>query len=120
MMAAVAGAVLCRAQLDPDRSLVWSVVYGQDLKDAGLAYEDSEGLIDLMRVAQEAEVACLLKRVSEDDTRGSLRSRGVVDVAAVAVALGGGGHHNAAGFTVAAPPEETMRLVMAELDRLVG
>lgn len=116
----VASAVTGRARLDRERSLVWSVLTADDLKEAGVAYEDAEGLIDLLRLPQEAEVACLLKRLTPDVTRGSLRSRGTVDVAAVAVALGGGGHHNAAGFTVAADPEETLRRVMTELDRRSG
>jgi phosphoesterase RecJ-like protein len=116
----LAATVLGRARLDPDRALVWSVVTKQDLEEAEVAYEDAEGLIDLLRLPEEAEVACLLKRLTDDATRGSLRSRGAVDVSAVAVALGGGGHHNASGFTVAADPEETLGRVLAELDRLRG
>ena len=46
-------------------------------------------------------MALLLRQLDPATTKGSLRSRGRVDVAAVASALGGGGHHNAAGFTAA-------------------
>ena len=94
----VAGAVLGRAQLDESRGLVWSVLYPEDLESAGIDLEHAEGLIDLVRVAQEAGVACLLK-VVDGVTKGSLRSRGEVDVAAIAQTFGGGGHHNASGFT---------------------
>jgi len=111
----VAGAVLERAVLDRDTALVWSVLYEEDLAAAGIDHEDAEALIDLIRIAEEAEVACLLKEVEEGVTKGSLRSRGRVDVAAVAAALGGGGHHNAAGFTYEADPERVIELVRRRL-----
>lgn len=107
----VVSAVTGRAVLERSRSLVWSVLYDADLKDAGIGSEDADALIDEIRIAREAEVACLLKQVGPSETKGSLRSRGLVDVAAVAEALGGGGHHNAAGFTCAVPPEEAIELV---------
>ncbi len=37
--------------------------------------------------------------------KGSLRSRGLIDVNAIAGAFGGGGHHNAAGFTTTDAPQ---------------
>ncbi len=111
----VASAVMGRAVLDRDRSLVWSVLYRKDLEDAGIGPEDAESLIDLIRIAEEAQVTCLLKEVEPGLTKGSLRSRGAVDVAAVAMALGGGGHHNASGFVVKGAPEAVIDLVLRHL-----
>jgi phosphoesterase RecJ-like protein len=62
-------------------------------------------------MAAEAGVACLLKETAEGVLKGSLRSRGVVDVNAIAGALGGGGHHNAAGFTIEGSPEQAIARV---------
>lgn len=111
----VAGAVLSRARLDVDRSLVWSILEREDLEAAGIGVEATDGLIDLIRVSEEADVACLLKRLEPGVTKGSLRSRGRVDVAAIAAELGGGGHHNAAGFTHAAQPEEVVDFILSRL-----
>jgi phosphoesterase RecJ-like protein len=47
----------------------------------------------------------------------SLRSKGAVDVSAVAVALGGGGHRLAAGFTGHGRAEDVIGLVREQLDR---
>jgi bifunctional oligoribonuclease and PAP phosphatase NrnA len=94
----VAGAVLARAQLDRDRKLVWSVLTREDLANEELKYEDADGLIDLIRIAEESDVACLLREIGTTTYKGSLRSRGRVDVSAIAGLFGGGGHHNAAGF----------------------
>ena len=96
---AVLGAVLARAVLDTDAGLVWSVMRRDDLTHAGIGYQDADGLIDVLRIAREADVACLLKEMEPGVLKGSLRSRGRVDVNAIAARFGGGGHHNAAGFT---------------------
>jgi phosphoesterase RecJ-like protein len=111
----VAGAVLARARLDPSRRLVWSVLYRGDVAAAGIGYEDTDGLIDLVRLAAEAEVACLLKEAEPGVMKASLRSRGEVDVNAVAARFGGGGHHNAAGFTMEGSPETVIDRVREAL-----
>ncbi len=111
----VAGAVMSRARLEPELRLVWSSLTIADLDDAGIGYEAADGLIDLIRIAEEAQVACLLREVGPGRTKGSLRSRGAVDVGAVALSLGGGGHHNAAGFTVEATIEEAIARIREAL-----
>lgn len=93
---AVSGAVLSRAHLE--EGLVWSVLYLADQARAGVGAEDLDLLIDGLRVTREAEVAVLVKE-EENGWKVSLRSRGGVDVGALAAACGGGGHHNAAGFS---------------------
>ena len=101
----VAGAVLGRARLDTRRGVVWSVLYLDDLRAADLDGEDTDLLIDLVRLPREAGVAMLIRETSAAQVRVSLRSRGKVDVGALAASLGGGGHHNAAGFSFrGAPP----------------
>lgn len=94
---AVAGAVLSRARLDRRRGVVWSVLHAEDLEAASLNSEDTELLIDLVRLPREAGVAMLIREAEVGHVRVSLRSRGTVDVGAIAAALGGGGHHNASG-----------------------
>jgi phosphoesterase RecJ-like protein len=111
----VAGAVLGRAELDPLRRLVWSTMTIDDLVEAGVAYQDTDGLIDILRIADESDVACLMKQVEANVWKGSLRSRGRVDVAAIAGRFGGGGHHNAAGFTHRGSPDDAIRLVWEAL-----
>ncbi len=111
----VAGAVLSRSQLVGDKRLVWSYMTTADLVAGGVAYQDTDGLIDILRIAQESDVACLLKQVGDGVWKGSLRSRGRVDVAAIASGFGGGGHHNAAGFTVEGTPQQAIDRVTAAM-----
>ncbi len=108
----VAAAVLARAELVGDVGLVWSALYQSDLAAAGIGLADTDSLIDLVRLPIEASAALMLKEHAPGIFKGSLRSRGQVDVGSVAVALGGGGHHNAAGFTFEGAPEDAVRTVV--------
>lgn len=81
--------------------LVWTVVPALERQQAGLAFDLVEPVIDSVRKAEEAEVACVVKEDDAGHLRVSLRSKGHVDVSQVAAALGGGGHRYAAGFTSA-------------------
>lgn len=111
-----AGAVLGRAQLDSERRLVWSVLTEQDLEESGITHSDTDPLIDSLRTAVESDVALLVKEMDGGRVKGSLRSRGRVDVGAIAVELGGGGHHNAAGFTLEGNADEAVEAVRSRLD----
>lgn len=110
---AVVSRVLGGAQLEADSGLVWAVLRQKDISDAGIGWESVDQLIDLVRLAREAGVACLLKEIQPGVLKGSLRSRGEVDVAAIAASFGGGGHRNAAGFT-------SDLTVEATIDQIVG
>lgn len=114
---AVVSAVLGRATLDEALKLVATTLHGTDLEEAGIRYEDTDGLIDLVRLASESDVALLIKELEPNDLMASLRSRGDIDVAAIARAFGGGGHHNAAGFSFEGSPGEALEKVKAELSK---
>lgn len=111
----VVAAVAERAQLDLDARFTWSVMYPKDLESAGISKTDVEPLIDLIRLPRESDVAVLFKVTEDETVRGSLRSRGRVDVGSIAADLGGGGHHNAAGFTYTGTVEEAVAEVRRRL-----
>ncbi|HEX2153503.1 MAG TPA: bifunctional oligoribonuclease/PAP phosphatase NrnA [Acidimicrobiia bacterium] len=111
----VASAVAGRAVLESDLSFTWSAVYPDDLEDAGIGRSDIDALIDLVRLPEEAEVAALIKVLDEKTVKGSLRSRGSVDVGSIAADLGGGGHHNASGFTFSGDAAEAVAAIRERL-----
>lgn len=61
--------------------------------------ETTEGLIDLIRVIDSADVAFLITEKEKKVCRVSMRSKGV-EVSSIAKRLGGGGHIRAAGCTI--------------------
>ena len=104
--------------------LIWTHVSAAHLKAADASVEEIEGIVDVIRVDRNHEVALVLKQDCAADPGGpkpeagaarwkvSVRSRGRVDVGAACTALGGGGHRLAAGFTAEGEPAEIVaRLV---------
>lgn len=107
------GRGLARAGFVAEVSLVHTHLTAEDLAlDAG---SSSVGLIDLLRTADAAAVALTLTPSPDGAWRGSLRSRGSVDVGRVAAALGGGGHRLAAGFDAVGTAEQVLGRVVALL-----
>lgn len=102
------GRVLDRVTLVPEARLVWTYLVRSDLAEAGVPIQETDDLIDLVRMAREADVAAVLKEQAAGGFKVSLRSRGDTDVAAVAEAFRGGGHRLAAGYTSKAGLEETV------------
>lgn len=112
----VAGRVMADARLDAERRFVWAVLRAEEVTAAGITMEDMDPLIDAVRVARESDVTALLKVLEDDRTKVSLRSRGRVDVSAIAEAFDGGGHHNAAGFTFHGGPDEAVEAIRSRLE----
>jgi phosphoesterase RecJ-like protein len=67
---------------------------------AGAGPEDTEEIVNVPRSIAGVEAVAYFKQWEEGTVRVSLRSRGDVDVRAVAESFGGGGHVNAAGCAV--------------------
>ena len=104
----VLGGILDSATLEPEAAggagAVWAVVDHACTRRA--APGDVESVVTELRGVREADVAVVCKEFRPGTWSVSLRSRGAVDVSAVAAALGGGGHHAAAGVTVAGTGDE--------------
>jgi len=112
----LAASALDKLELREDAGLVWTWVTTQDLERARVGLEDIEALIDLVRTADGADVAVVLKQQSDGRYRVSMRSKGASDVGAVATRFGGGGHALAAGFTSAdGDPRATIEEIVGAL-----
>ena len=111
------GRVLDRVTFVPEAGLVWTHLVRTDLEEAGVPIQETDDLIDLVRMAREADVAAVLKEQVDGGFKVSLRSRGDTDVAAVAETFGGGGHRLASGYTSKASLEES---VAGLIDALVA
>jgi bifunctional oligoribonuclease and PAP phosphatase NrnA len=105
-------AALGRAVLEPT-GLVHTTIPLEDVRR--FRPEEIDSVVDVLRTAQEAEVAAVLKQAGPALFVVSLRSTGTVDVAAVATALGGGGHRAAAGFTGEGTEQEVLAAIRAAL-----
>jgi phosphoesterase RecJ-like protein len=106
------GAVLSSTETALDGRVAISVLTESMKAGTGSTGEDIEGLAGYGRLVSGVEVALLL-REEDDKVRVSLRSKGSVDVNAVARRLGGGGHRSAAGVLLDGPLESARELLLA-------
>lgn len=91
------GSVLGSMQLDGTGRIAIVYLNHEMARAAGGTYEDTDGLINLPLTVKEIQAVVFFKQSEGDDYRISMRSKGEIDVGAIAKEFGGGGHRNAAG-----------------------
>jgi phosphoesterase RecJ-like protein len=91
------GHVLNTMRLDSSGRVALLTMTNADGAATGATYDDTDGLINFPLGVKDIEAVAFFKEAGPDDWRVSLRSKGDVDVGALARAHGGGGHKNAAG-----------------------
>jgi bifunctional oligoribonuclease and PAP phosphatase NrnA len=87
----------------------------QMLLDCKASYEEADQLINIPLKSEDVRVSVFFKESLEGRLRCSLRSKGNINVADVAMQFGGGGHATAAGFKCREPLETTKRSVLEAL-----
>jgi len=108
------GRVLDRLTSFDEGRVVASTLLDADLAATGTQPPHSEGIIDLLAQAENAEVAILFKEAG-DTTRISVRTKpGGVDATVLTGLFGGGGHARAAGATVLLPVDQARDAVLVE------
>ena len=107
------GAALCR--LKREGNLAWLWVTNEDMERSNAAEDDCEGIVNSALSVAGVEAAVFLRELPDGHVRLSLRSKGHLNVAAIAERLGGGGHQNAAGCTIDGPLQKALNLILAEL-----
>ncbi len=114
------GRVLHRLESVDHGRVVWSTLTDADLEATGTTAAHSEGIIDLLSQADQAEVTIIFKEQGSA-TRISVRTRpGGVDATVLTGTFGGGGHARAAGATISLALPEARDAVLAEARRLAS
>jgi phosphoesterase RecJ-like protein len=107
------GAALRR--LKREGCLAWLWVTQQDAQRTGATEEDCEGIVNVTLGMAGVDTGIFLRELPDGGIRLSLRSKGGLNVAAIAARLGGGGHQNAAGCTLEGPLPRALKEILAEL-----
>jgi bifunctional oligoribonuclease and PAP phosphatase NrnA len=102
-------------ELHDDGGIATAVLSEEAFRNARATPEDAEGLIDVPRSIAGVEAVALLREIPGGRLKASLRSRGVLDVAAVANRHGGGGHRNAAGCLLDGGADDWRQRLAVEL-----
>ncbi len=78
---------------------------------------DSEGIVDFTVQVEGVEIGAFLRQTGEKTFRASLRSRGEINVRAIAETFGGGGHEKAAGCTLEGEMSEVLGRLIDTMTR---
>ncbi len=101
------GALLTDMTLDAGGRVAILRVDDALLRRTGCPADDLDGLINLPLSASDVQAVIMFKFL-DGSARVSLRSKGAIDVRAVAASFGGGGHRNASGFSLDGPREDVV------------
>jgi phosphoesterase RecJ-like protein len=93
------------------------VLRKEDFTETGTESDDTEGFVNVPLKSRDILISFLLKE-SKGKTKGSLRSKGSVDVAAIARNFGGGGHVNASGFKTNMDIDKTLTAVLDKISEI--
>lgn len=114
------GKALERLQTRHAGQVAFTEVYLTDYAATGAVPGDTEDLINYPRSVDGVEVALLFIEQPEGGTKVSFRSRGRVDVAALAGKFHGGGHKLAAGARAEGSLPLVREQVLREVERALG
>jgi phosphoesterase RecJ-like protein len=109
------GAVLSKMELDASGRVATVYVDQKLATECGGTYEDTEGIVNLPLTVKDIQAVTFFKEAAPNDWRVSMRSKGEVDVNAIANEFGGGGHKNASGCSATGSLEELKLLFERKL-----
>jgi bifunctional oligoribonuclease and PAP phosphatase NrnA len=113
------GSVLSAMQIDFTGRIAIVYVDHEMAREAGGTYEDTEGLINLPLTVKEIQAVVFFKQLEADEYRISLRSKGDIDIGAIAKEFGGGGHKNASGCTVTGPIDALQKTFIEKIEAAI-
>lgn len=102
------GRVVSKMRFALEDKFAFLIISKADLEEAGADKSVTEGFVDFPLTVDGVEVSASLMEVKKRQYKISLRSKGKVNVNAVAVSFGGGGHTLASGFVLFGELEEVV------------
>jgi nanoRNase/pAp phosphatase (c-di-AMP/oligoRNAs hydrolase) len=104
--------ILDRVQVVCDGRLAYTTVFLRDFKETSSHPTDTEDLVNEGLTIEGVDCAFILVEQPGGQVKASLRSRGPVDVAAIARDFGGGGHVQAAGAMLPGPMDKAEQILL--------
>ncbi len=111
------GRALMDAKLHLGGKVISSCITADIFAEYNTTKEDTDGIIDKLRVTDGVEVAILAYQKGDNLFKFSLRSIAKVDVSKIAVAFGGGGHIRAAGVDINDSFESSLSKILDMIDK---
>ena len=112
-------AVINTLDSTPDGKLAWIHATREMFENAGAQYEDSDGLLEIVRSTRGVEFCLFFKELPSGKIKVSLRSNGKVNVYEIAKRHGGGGHMMASGLSLEGPMKRAIDTLVRECKGVV-
>ncbi len=93
---------MSKAIFEKNDKIAYTVVLDSDLKKFNAKNEHTEGIVENLREIKTTEIAILIKEITSEQVKISMRSKNV-DVSKISEKFNGGGHKFAAGCTINKP-----------------
>ncbi len=109
------GRVLGGMEMYHDGQLCMLSVTNKMMAECEARSTETEGIVDWTLLSDGVLVGVFVKEVDAAKSKASLRSKDVINVAAIAADFGGGGHVNAAGCVIELPLEKAKALLVEKI-----
>ena len=110
---------LANINFSPNGKIAWMILNYEDVKAIGAQDICPEGIINYTLTIKGVEVGLLFRETSPGLIKVGFRSKGDVDVSALAARFGGGGHRRAAGAKQEGSMEDAARTVVNAVESVV-
>jgi len=114
-MATLTGLALRSLRLDHGSRFAWMRLSMREVAECGGEDEDTGDLANLALAIKGVVAGALFREMPDGAVKVSLRSKGPVDVNALAVLYGGGGHRNASGILMTGPMDRVTAQVVSRV-----
>ncbi|OPY83896.1 MAG: Bifunctional oligoribonuclease and PAP phosphatase NrnA [Syntrophorhabdus sp. PtaU1.Bin153] len=94
------GLVLATLETHKNDTIAMAMVTQEMFRRTNTSKEHTEGFVESVKEIRGIDVAVLLREITGNQYKISMRSKGNSDVASICNLFGGGGHRNAAGCTI--------------------
>jgi len=105
-----------KAVFSTNEKIAYTIVYKKDIEKFGVGDDATDGIAEALRAISSTDVSFVVKEVDTKICKISMRSK-ELDIAEVCSKFGGGGHKFAAGCTVKASCDESVKKLLAEINK---
>jgi bifunctional oligoribonuclease and PAP phosphatase NrnA len=96
-------------------TVAMTFVTNEMFRKTGTGAEDTEHFANFPRMMRDIKVSAFFREINNNEWKASLRSKGEINVAQIAVRFEGGGHKNAAGYTIKGSLEYAKEMLLKQI-----
>lgn len=109
--------ILSTIEVYHDHQMIVMHLTPEMLIETGASFSDGEICINIPLTIKGVVASVLLKQDIEGPLKVSMRTKGEMDVAEIAINRNGGGHKNAAGYKSILSREKTLEQVLSDMEK---